>query len=252
MIKSISNRQEEILSSILQLNVKSGQFDLDPTYSKGYFYRSGEIPEPSMKFDIDPQTKDTTKANFENLPVLNKTINSILFDPPFVIRGKGVIKDRFGCYKTVKHLKTSYRNALKEFNRLLKKKGVVAFKCMDTVSGGKNHFILNYIINAGYRYGFKPKDLYILLSDKRLISGKWKTQYHSRKYHSYFLVLEKTKDYKSDKIDRSAIFKRGWEIAKAEQAKHGGSSKDYISAFLKQAWREYKMQQDQDLLKEIA
>lgn len=252
MVKSISYQQEEILQNILKLNVKDKSFDLDPTYSKGNFYKSGEIKEPKLKFDLNPQTEDTSKASFEKLPILNKTINSIIFDPPFIINGSGVIKNRFGCYKNIKKLKKSYKNALLEFNRILDHKGILVFKCMDTVSGGMNHFILNYIINTAYKLGFKPKDQYILLSQNRIISGKWKNQRHARKYHSYFLVLEKVKDYKKEAIDRSAIFKRGWELAKEEQQKKGGSSRDYISASLKQAWQEYKMSQNEELLKQIA
>jgi hypothetical protein len=252
MVKSISYKQEEIIKSILKLNVKDETFDLDPTYSKGIFYKTGEIKEPKLKFDKNPQTEDTSKASFEKLPILDKTVNSIMFDPPFIINGSGVIKNRFGCYKNIRELKKSYKKALIEFNRILKKKGVIAFKCMDTVVGNSNQFILNHIINISRQLGYRPKDQYILLNDNKIYCNKWKNQHHARKCHSYFLVLEKVKDYQPEKIDRSAIFRRGWQLAKEKQNQFGRSAKDYISASLKQAWQEYKMTQNEELLKQIA
>ena len=46
---------EEIISNILRLYAPNG-IDADLTYSKGFFYKSGEVPQPKLKFDITPQT----------------------------------------------------------------------------------------------------------------------------------------------------------------------------------------------------
>jgi hypothetical protein len=73
--------------------------------------------------------------------------------------------------------------------------GIVVFKCQDTVSGGKNHFTHTMIMNMAIEIGFYPKDLFILLAKMRINSfgGRWNKQEHARKYHSYFIVLQKTK-----------------------------------------------------------
>ena len=68
-------------------------------------------------------------------------------------------------------------------------------KTQDTVSGGKNHFTHVMVMNMAMEIGFYPRDLIILTSKGRISSfgAKWHRQQHARKYHSYFLVLEKVK-----------------------------------------------------------
>lgn len=51
LMKSISYSQDEILKWIIRLYCPDG-FDLDPTYSKGVFYKN--VPEPQLKFDLNP------------------------------------------------------------------------------------------------------------------------------------------------------------------------------------------------------
>ena len=117
IIKSISYNQDEIISNIMKL-FSIEQFDIDCTYSKGAFYRN--IPEPKFKFDLSPQTKDTIKADCKYLPLKNESINSIMFDPPFVI-GVGPslygndntqckISKRFGAFKSNNELEIFYLN----------------------------------------------------------------------------------------------------------------------------------------------
>lgn len=81
LIKSISYDQEEIINGIMQLQ-GIARFDVDPTYSKGVFWKN--IVEPVHKFDINPQTPDTTQASAMDLPLESNSINSIMFDPPFL------------------------------------------------------------------------------------------------------------------------------------------------------------------------
>ena len=80
-VKSISYSQDEILKWIIQLYCPNG-FDLDPTYSKGVFYKN--IPEPRLKFDLNPQIEGVQQANCTDLPVESGSLQSIVFDPPFV------------------------------------------------------------------------------------------------------------------------------------------------------------------------
>lgn len=81
IIKSISYNQEEIIKWIIALYCPNG-IELDPTYSKGNFYKN--IPEPKYKFDLFPQNDDVVRADCRELPVKSGSIQSIMFDPPFV------------------------------------------------------------------------------------------------------------------------------------------------------------------------
>lgn len=193
VIKSISCSQEQIIKDIMELHMDEDYFDLDPTYSKGVFYKN--LKQPKFKSDLFPQVEGVVEASSTNLHYLEDTsIKSIMFDPPFVIGGKtstGVIMNRFSSFETVSDLFNMYKDSLKEFHRTLKDGGICVFKCQDTVSSGKQYLTHNKVINMAEEIGFYPKDLFILEAKSRLLDPRIKNQYHARKFHSYFIVFKK-------------------------------------------------------------
>lgn len=202
IIKSISYDQSEIIKGILDLHVSQGFIDCDPTFSKGNFYKNTGINEPKLKFDLYPQTEDTIKANACQLPLRDNSLNCLMFDPPFLAtKGKSLtiddssnkINKRFGVYPTEPELHRFYINALKEFYRVLKPNGVLIFKCQDKVSSGIQYMSHVFVINEAMQLGYYTKDMFILLAKNRIVAN-WQAenQKNSRKYHSYFLVLEKS------------------------------------------------------------
>jgi len=190
LIKSISFDQDEILNWILRLYVPDG-FDLDPTFSKGLFYRN--IAPPRLRFDINPQVEGVEQADCTNLPLDDGSIGSIMFDPPFLAASAatGVMTKRFGYYRTMVEIWNLYSRSLDEFYRVLKPGGVLVFKCQDTIHGKRQHLSQVKIVNQAIACGFFPKDVFVLLAKCRLISSHIKRQEHARKFHSYFLVFIK-------------------------------------------------------------
>lgn len=200
-VRSVYNTNHDVIKNIMEL-YKIDQFDLDCTYSRGLFWK--DLKGPKTKTDLTPMTDDTIQADSENLPFEDGSMKSIMYDPPFVISGKlykenkegsSVIAKRFEGYTTYEKLTKNYYNTLKELYRVTEDKGFVVMKCQDTVSGGKNHFTHVMIMNMAMKIGFYPRDLFVLVAKMRINSfgGKWHTQHHARKFHSYFLILEKTK-----------------------------------------------------------
>jgi len=200
LIKSISYDEQEIIKWILKLHCKI-PIELDPTYSKGNFYKNN-IGKPKFKFDLCPQSQEVEKANAENLPLKDESINTIIFDPPMLatkgnslnINNKSnIINKRFGVYPTEKNLYQFYVNAMKEFHRILKPNGILIFKCQDKVSSGKQYFSHNFIMNEAEKIGYYCKDMFILLSKRRIVADwQLKNQKNARKFHCYFIVFEKT------------------------------------------------------------
>lgn len=202
VIRTVNDDQEQIILDILKLHVPSSKIDLDPTYSKGVFYK-GLVAAPQHKFDLYPQTEDTIQASADKLPLDNGSVKCVMFDPPFVISsgpslkeikdGQNMTHTRFGSFPTIIDLWKFYQESLEEFYRVLDDKGIVIFKCQDTVSSGKNYMSHCEVYRMAGEIGFYPKDLFILTAKSRINSfgGKWHTQRHARKYHSYFWVLEK-------------------------------------------------------------
>jgi len=204
VIKSISKNQHDIIKDIISLHVPSGIIDCDCTYSSGKFYTPKHgIERPKHVFDIEPKFDYVVKADCKDLPLENGSINSMMFDPPFIISSgpsmdsnndkQNMTHRRFSSFKNPKELFETYEGAIKEAYRVLNNSGVLIFKCQDTVSGGKQYFTHCWIMNKAYEMGFYPKDLFVLEGKSRLISGKHANQKHARKFHSYFWVFTKEK-----------------------------------------------------------
>ena len=206
-IRSTSYDQYDIIRDIQKMHAPDG-FDLDPTYSKGMFYRPDDIMEPRLKYDLFPKTEDTMQATAENLPLEDGSIRSIMFDPPFVAghtRKKvyrtgelgnrcqtGLMAERFSGFRYVSDLWGWYDECLAEFSRVLKDEGVLVFKCQDTCSSSKNWFSHCFVMNRALAHGFYPRDMFVLLAKHRIPGHNHrKKQSHARKFHSYFWVFEK-------------------------------------------------------------
>jgi len=192
LVKSVSDSQDEILQWIMQLYAPNG-FDLDPTYSKGVFYKN--IPEPRWKSDLTPQIKGVKQADCKNLPMADNSISSIVFDPPFIFGHHGglgtkAMEQRFGSFYDFSELKSMYQESLKEFWRILKKGGYLFFKCQD-LTDRKTTMTHCLIYQWAIEIGFYAADLFILTAKQRIIYKPNSIQRHARKFHSYWWVFRK-------------------------------------------------------------
>ena len=194
--KSVYFDQDEILRAITALHCPDG-FDADITYGNGAFYRA--IAPPALKFDIDPQCPGVTQASSDCLPLSDSSIKSIVFDPPFLTyvragregNGKMIMAKRFAGYWTYGELEQHYRATLKECARVLKKGGVMVFKCQDIIHNHRMHCTHANVIGWASEHGMSLLDLFVLPAMRRLPSPNRKgTQKHARIFHSYFLVFK--------------------------------------------------------------
>lgn len=198
LVKSIYDNQDILLTNLCRLH-GIGQFDLDPTYSKGNFYKA--IPQPKIKGDINPPVDGVLPMDSRNLSLGDETITSIMFDPPFLAtKGPSLninnesnkILKRFSVYPTEQELFAFYYNSLEQFYRVLKPNGLLVFKCQDKVSRSLNIMSHCIVYNQATEIGFASKDLFILVARSRM-TPQWQTenQQHARKFHSYFWVFKK-------------------------------------------------------------
>jgi hypothetical protein len=190
------------LRAILKLHCRMPQIDLDPTYSKGGFYKKG-IKQPRIKIDIEPQMKNVIPADVTHLPLQDESVEVIAFDPPFLATtGPSLQKNdksnrinkRFGVYPNEPSLFKMYSEALNELYRVCKKGGTLIFKCQDKVSSGIQYFSHCFIYNEAIKAGWYPADLFIKIVKTRLVADWQKAnQKNARKHHCYWWVFRKIK-----------------------------------------------------------
>jgi len=191
IIKSVIYSDTEFFNAIRDL-YKIERIDLDPTYSKGNFYK--EIQKPLYRFDIEPKSKDVQKADCRDLGFNNDELESIVFDPPFLFRNRPSKNNdkncgRFAYFKSFQELLWMYKNSLNEFYRILKRGGYLFFKCQDMTD---NRFYYTHceVKDMAIDVGFKVEDLFILVAKNRIWHSENK-QRHARKFHSYWWVFKK-------------------------------------------------------------
>jgi hypothetical protein len=197
IVKSVSSNEDEILLGIMRLHNEGKPFDADVTFSVGGFYR-GSVPEPCLKFDIAPVRDDVKQADVRCLPLAEASISSVVCDLPFMFAPHGTAKTknaaagRYTMFETWDDLVSVYRGALKEFRRVLRKGGIVAFKCQD-YTDARTTITHCLVYQWAVDEGFYVKDLFVRY---RLFGPAYNPdlrQKHARKYHSYWYVLEKSR-----------------------------------------------------------
>lgn len=192
VISSVAYNDKEAIQSIMALHTNNKPFELDPCYSIGNFYRKTGIECPKYKFDIDPHCDNVIQADVIHLPLKDK-VNSIIFDPPFMFGTHGQTKNnrmnkRFTMFDSYQELVDMYIGALKEFKRLLKKGGILAFKCQD-YTDSRTTMTHCLVYTWATELGFYAKDLFILIAPIRIFNPGL-VQRHARKFHSYWWVFQ--------------------------------------------------------------
>lgn len=200
MIRSFSYSQDEILNSIKKLYCPEG-FECDITYGNGVFWKT--IEKPKLRFDISPQTDDTTEGDSRCLPLESDSLNNIIFDPPFLTYikngrnhkdGKMIMAARFGGYWRYSELENHYYETFLEAKRILKKKGYFIVKCQDIIHNHRMHCTHNLCINYGESIGLRLEDLFVLAAKHKMSGPQKGKQRHARIWQSYFLVFKKVKN----------------------------------------------------------
>jgi tRNA G10 N-methylase Trm11 len=192
MYFSVFESEQELLKAILDLN-NIKQIDLDPMYFKGNFYK--EINKPKYISDLNPLNNEIDKQDATKLPYINNSLDSIILDPPFMFGIHGKTKEYYssgthGILKDFNELELLYKNILKEAHRILKKDGILIFKCQD-FTDSKTTLVHCNVYNWANEIGFYAKDLAILSLKKGKVYNSNLKQRHLRKIHSYFFVFKK-------------------------------------------------------------
>lgn len=192
---SYFTNEQECIKALIDIHNKGNDIECDPMYFKGNFWKNG-LNKPKYRFDINPQEGiDCEYGDATNLPLENKSINSIILDPPFLFGIHGQAQNYYSAkthtiFKNFEELEQCYKGILAEAYRVLNKKGICIFKCQD-YTDSKTTMTHCYVWQWTRELGFYVKDLAILNIPKSKVYNGNTTQRHLRKVHTYFWVLSK-------------------------------------------------------------
>lgn len=191
--KSVFDNEQELLKAVLKIHNNDKNIECDPMFFKGNFYKNG-VEKPKFIFDINPQTSDCLLADARKLPLNNESISCMILDPPFLFEKRNRKTNYYSAlthtiFSSFEELEDCYQKILKEAYRILKKNGVLIFKCQD-YTDSKTTFTHCLVYNWATKIGFYAKDLGILVLPNKIYNSKT-TQRHLRKIHTYFFVFIK-------------------------------------------------------------
>lgn len=192
--KSVFENEQELLKAIISIHLGGKDIELDPMYFKGNFYKDG-VKKPKYKFDINPQVSECKKGDARWLPFKKDNLfNSIILDPPFLFGIHGKTKDYYSSethtiFQDFDELYQTYEAIIEEAYRLLKKNGILIFKCQDYTDSTTTMTHI-HAYHLATLQGFYAKDLAILVKPNKIYNGNT-TQRHLRKIHTYFWIFQK-------------------------------------------------------------
>lgn len=138
------SQEKTIFNKFRSEGIISDKFDVDLTFSIGAIHKRLGLKEPDIKLDKNPQAEGVTKADVtERVPVENTSVDSVFFDPPFVVRGGSKrtperafgakTSSRFGTFKTLEDAVKVWQGGVKNAARILKPGGKLVVKIQDTI-----------------------------------------------------------------------------------------------------------------------
>jgi hypothetical protein len=190
----------DIFPKVLQLYVPKRSVVADVTYGKGVFWKN--IPKGDY---VLKATDIETGVDCRNLPYRAGTIDSVVFDPPYMHTPGGTAHvghqhyEKYYQNNATTNSEKKYHEAVldlyfkgaKEAYRVLKPNGIFIIKCQDEVCANKQRLTHVEIINELLRMGFLVEDLFVVMRRNKPGVSRIIRQIHARKAHSYFLIFRK-------------------------------------------------------------
>ncbi len=203
-IFTVHATDQTILAAISKLHLDGQPFHLDAAYSVGKMWDG--LTGPRLKYDLHPQLPDVMKADCRQLPLEDGTIDSVAFDPPMSFGAHGTnhplntktrgyscstaMNNRFTQFASFAELQDLYTRALDEFHRVLRPRGILAFKTMD-FTDSKTTLVHVHVCNWAAERGFEAVDLLIKVRRSGKVYNPNKIQKHARKEHVFWIVFKK-------------------------------------------------------------
>ncbi len=168
------------------------------TYSRGTIYKNRKEIEPRIKTDKNYFENIDAQMNTKNLPIKSESIESIIYDPPFLCRtGKAINRDktaiRYGYYTSRTEQIEEYTRSIEEFSRVLKTSGVLIIKIGDMKG---NEYITSHVdmINIINEKGLTVIDIFIKVRNRN-INQTDRNQRVAKQNHTFFIVAKKKRKY---------------------------------------------------------
>lgn len=192
----------DLIASVAKLYLKPTDLVVDVTHGKGLFWTKVK-PKNLVAHDLDTRKGDG--VSWSDLPEGDGTVDVLVFDPPYVSPGGRKtstiheMNDRYGMQMSATSPKGQWLSiveGLEEAHRVLKKRGLLWFKCMNYISSGRLQRAKAWADIEFDRLGFRVEDEFIHMGHpgpqpQVNLDGTPRRQVHARNNASFLIVARK-------------------------------------------------------------
>lgn len=205
MIESIMMGEDcEVLPLLIKLHSPNESPEiLDVTYNTGTMWKGIVDKYKVYTMDIDPAFETDYIGDFKDMSFIDRKFDVVVFDPPHLptnAASKGSSKiwehsygitDDVGMGRDGDNVVPLFDPFFSSVKKILVKNGIVLAKISDIVHNHKYQWQHVDLIISARNAGLMPCDMIVKRSASagKLRSSKWKNQYHTRRCHSYWIVV---------------------------------------------------------------
>jgi hypothetical protein len=201
VFSAMQGTNNDIFPSVAALYIPKGGVVADITYGKGVFWKNIDKHLYKLK-----KTDISTGTDCRALPYKDGTIDSVVFDPPYMHTPGGSAHVGHQNYEQYYRNNGAGSNTGKKYHeavlelyfetaseawRVLRDGGTFIVKCQDEVCANRQRLTHVEIINHYQTLGFCVEDMFVLMSRNKPGMSRVVKQVHARKNHSYFIVFWK-------------------------------------------------------------
>ena len=182
-----------MVAAAAELYIPDGAAVADVTWGKGAFWAKTDTSRFRLHAsDLDPRDGNVAAADFRALPYPDASMHTVVLDPPYVHNpGVHITDHRYNNAATTsgmyhRDIVELYRQGMAEARRVGSQLWV---KCKDEVESSKQRWSHIELYEIAVELGLVARDLFIVTPTSRTPTGRWATQHHARKVHSYLWVF---------------------------------------------------------------
>ena len=203
------------IEDIFRIHFRDAKVVADVTWGKGRFWEwpnqaiHGRIDPPVViSLDADPRGGAKVVADYRFVPLKDKSVDVLVFDPPFIFtpgikRIIGIKRFFLGSEEAVRYneddrvqrpknpaeLMGHTMSVMREARRVARQ-GVI-LKGQDLIVDKPYWWSFATMANIQAWWGMMPEDMLIQVSpEARLNDPRWKHQYHFRRRHAIYLIYK--------------------------------------------------------------
>ncbi len=178
----------EAVNGLLAIRKNPGMI-VDVTFGNGTFW-DGSL-NSQLGGDRNPIRAKDFCADFSNLPFRDRSVNTVVFDPPFHPFVNSAEEDRFsGMGSDDKELKAKFLQGVGECWRVTQ--SYLLVKCQGFVHNHKPQWMPLWAISVCG----EPFEWLIVWREGKRVSGRWKSNLSLRRNHADYLLFNRAGNHR--------------------------------------------------------